>query len=107
SALMRRLGWIDRPSHRKSHVGAVPIAGGIGIVLTVLVVGIWVAMAPQSLGIDPAAIAGLAEPWALGLVAGALLVFAVAFTDDRTPIRARWRFMAQGAAVVVAIAGGT
>src|SRR5690606_39380119 len=52
-------------------------------------------------------LAALSEPWALGLAAGALLVFAVAFTDDRTPIRARWRFIAQGAAVAAAVVGGT
>jgi UDP-GlcNAc:undecaprenyl-phosphate GlcNAc-1-phosphate transferase len=107
SALMRRLGWIDRPSHRKAHAGAVPIAGGIGIVLTLLVAGLWAWVAPGSLGIDPAAFAPLAETSTLALLAGALLVFAVAFTDDRTPIRARWRFLAQGAAALVAVVGGT
>lgn len=107
SALMRRLGWIDRPSHRKAHAGAVPIAGGIGIVLTLLVAGLWAWVAPHSLGIDPAALAPLAERSTLALMAGALLVFAVAFTDDRTPIRARWRFLAQGAAALVAVIGGT
>lgn len=107
SVLMRRLGWIDRPSHRKAHIGAVPIAGGIGVVLTLLVVFLWTQVAPGSIGIDPAVFAGLAEPWAYGLVAGALLIFGVAFTDDRTPIRARWRFVAQGAAVLVAVVGGT
>jgi len=107
AALMRRLGWIDRPSHRKAHTGAVPIAGGIGIVLTLVAAGIWTSVAPGSLGIEPAAIAGLTEPGLLGLMGGALLIFAVAFTDDRTPIRARWRFVVQGAAVLAAIGGGT
>lgn len=107
STLMRRLGWVDRPSRRKAHEGAVPIAGGIGLVLTLLLVGLWTSVAPGSLGVSRAALAALSEPWALGLAAGALLVFAVAFTDDRTPIRARWRFIAQGAAVVAAVVGGT
>src|SRR5690606_38678852 len=62
SVLMRRFGWIDRPSHRKAHIGAVPIAGGIGVVLTLLVVFLWAQVAAGSIGIDPAVVARLAEP---------------------------------------------
>lgn len=107
STLMRGLGWLDQPTHRKVHPEAVPIAGGIGIVLTLLVVAALVVLAPRHVGFDPDAIEAFRAPWAIGVGAGALLVFAVAFTDDRTPIRARWRFIAQGAAVVAAVVGGT
>lgn len=106
-ALMRALGWVDRPSSRKAHTGAIPLAGGTGIMATLVVVGVWVWLAPASLGIAPELLAPLREPWALGLAGGAMLVFAVAFVDDRHPIRARWRFITQAAAAFVAVVGGT
>ena len=107
TSLTHRLGWVDQPDRRKMHVGAVPLAGGIGIALTLLAVGIWAAIAPQYLGLDPTALASLARPWVWSLAGGALLVFMVALVDDRIPLRPRWRFMAQIAAALIAIAGGT
>ncbi|MFA7441435.1 MAG: MraY family glycosyltransferase [Sphingomonadaceae bacterium] len=110
TALMSRFGWLDRlerPSHRNAHAVAVPIVGGVGVVLAVLMVGIWIVFAPDSLGIVPEAFGGTGEHWKLDLAAGASLVFIVALLDDRKPIRPRWRFIAQGVAVMLAIGGGT
>ncbi|MFA7665644.1 MAG: MraY family glycosyltransferase [Burkholderiaceae bacterium] len=109
AALMSRFGWLDRlerPSHRNAHAVAVPIVGGVGVVLAVLTVGIWTTVAPGGLGIVPEAF-GMSESWQLDLAAGASLVFIVALLDDRKPIRARWRFIAQALAVMVAVGGGT
>lgn len=105
--VLRRYGWIDQPNFRKAHVGAIPIAGGTGLVLTLLVIGIWARVAPASLGLDPDMLGDLAQVWSGSLIAGALLVFIVALTDDRTPIRARWRFITQLTASLATVIGGT
>ncbi|MEB2317231.1 MAG: MraY family glycosyltransferase [Pseudomonadota bacterium] len=107
AALTRRVGWVDRPSERKSHIGEIPIAGGLGVLLTLLVTCLWIRVAPGNLLPAPGSIGAYSEPWAIGLAGGMLLIFVVAFIDDRAPIRARWRFIAQAAAVLAMVIGGT
>lgn len=81
--LIVRMGWLDKPNFRKWHVGAVPLAGGLLIAISATVVllftGLWAYPAWQ-------------------LWVGALMVFAIAFIDDRYPIRARFRLSVQLAA---------
>ncbi|MEZ5730162.1 MAG: MraY family glycosyltransferase [Burkholderiaceae bacterium] len=89
--LARRYGWVDKPDHRKVHRAPVPLTGGIGVVLASA--GSLLAFGQWSTAI-------------MGLVVGALMIFAVAFADDRFPIRARYRFAAQAAGVAVAMLCG-
>ena len=81
--LIVRMGWLDKPNFRKWHVGAVPLAGGLLIALSSVIV-----MGATGLWAYPA--------WQLWV--GALMVFAIAFIDDRYPIRARFRLSVQLAA---------
>lgn len=92
-ALVVRIGWVDRPNNRKIHDGAVPLAGGLMIVLTlsplIALSGLW----QFPVGVF----------WLCGC-----LVFAIAFVDDRFPIRARYRFFVQlAAACLFALIGHT
>lgn len=74
-----RTGWVDKPDERKKHSGAVPLSGGLLILISVAIT----ALIYQENGLDT------------GLVIAALIVFAVSFYDDRFPLRARSRFLAQ------------
>lgn len=110
AAVMSRFGWLDRlerPSYRQSHVSAVPLAGGAGIVLAVLVAGACALHAPGTIGAIGDSLADLRDASATGLALGAFIVFVVALIDDRKPIRPRWRLVAQAVAATIAIAGGT
>ena len=87
----RRAGWVDRPSARKIHDGEVPLIGGWGVLLGLVVVQV---AAPAE------------ERAPLGYWIGALLLFIVALVDDRYPIRARYRFMVQIAAAIAGVSIG-
>jgi UDP-GlcNAc:undecaprenyl-phosphate GlcNAc-1-phosphate transferase len=76
----RRIDWVDKPNARKQHEGHVPLAGGLTLV---------VSLALAALYFQPP-LAGATVLWPC-----CLMVFAVAFTDDRVPIRARYRFLVQ------------
>ena len=89
--LARRWGWVDKPNHRKVHHAPVPLTGGVTIVLACLL---------------PLALFGRYSLATAGLLAGAALVFGVAFLDDRAPIRARYRFGVQVAAAGAAMLAG-
>jgi UDP-GlcNAc:undecaprenyl-phosphate GlcNAc-1-phosphate transferase len=85
--LARRTGWIDHPTGRKSHEGAVPLIGGWGLLIALLVVQ---ALAPDVLQAPS------------GFWIGAFLLFFTSLADDRRPIRARYRLMVQ---LTVAVSG--
>lgn len=74
------IGWLDSPNQRKLHQGRVPLAGGLTVLLStlfaLLICDLWRAPGWQF--------------WAAGL-----MVFGIAFVDDRFPIRARYRFGVQ------------
>ncbi len=87
-----RTGWVDKPDHRKCHVGAIPLAGGLSIItsfaITVFTFG-----------------TGSLAP---GLTAAAFLVFVVGFIDDKHPMRARYRFATHLlAGMLLVLADGT
>lgn len=84
-------GWIDRPNHRKTHEGEVPLIGGWGILAAMLCLQ----LAGPAAAIAPA-----------GYWVGALLLFLVAAADDRYPIRARYRFAVQSVAALAGVAIG-
>ena len=87
----RLAGWVDRPSPRKSHEGEIPLVGGWAILLALIAVQF----------------AGPPELMAPGgYWVGALILFCVAVVDDRFPIRARYRLVAQLVAATAGIALG-
>jgi UDP-N-acetylmuramyl pentapeptide phosphotransferase/UDP-N-acetylglucosamine-1-phosphate transferase len=72
--LVRRLavrhGVLDHPSERSSHATATPRGGGLGLILSVLFFGVWIATRPFD--------------WAvLALLAGAATVAMIGWIDDR------------------------
>jgi UDP-N-acetylmuramyl pentapeptide phosphotransferase/UDP-N-acetylglucosamine-1-phosphate transferase len=81
-----RWGLVDRPSHRKLHVGEIPLVGGVG-----MYVGLLGAILLN--GPDFAALYGL-------LAAAGLLVL-VGVLDDLRELTARQRFLAQVAASLI------
>ena len=85
----RRLGVMQTPNARSSHSIPTPGGGGVGIVLG---------------GSLATAYAALAGPWPmLGILVIGVLVAAIGFVDDRTPIPARFRLTAQLALMGAAI----
>ncbi|MGE0798202.1 MAG: MraY family glycosyltransferase [Lautropia sp.] len=89
--LARRVGWTDKPSERKAHVGEIPLIGGWAVLLAMAV--------PQAVG--PAE-----EVAPTGYWLAVSLLFVVALIDDRFPIRARYRFLVQIAAAVIGCSFG-
>ncbi len=86
----RRWGWVDRPGGRKLHEGAIPVTGGLAILL---------AMAAVFLLFEPRADLRLIV---FVLLAAGLVV--VGQADDLHDLRWPWRLGAQ-AAVAVAMYG--
>ena len=104
-------GWVDAPNARKAHSGTIPLTGGATIaaamVLSLIVVDqIWPELArPMSKLIGWPSL-----PWpneATGLLAGLVICFAIGFWDDRFPLRARYRLIAQLLAAGCVVASGT
>ncbi|SCZ67270.1 hypothetical protein [Thiohalomonas denitrificans] len=89
--MARGAGWVDSPCVRKRHRGEVPLVGGVAIFLAIAA---------------GTAFAGLWREYAVLLAFGAVLL-ACGLYDDVKPLSARFRFLAQGAAAVVAaLVGG-
>jgi len=85
------LGLLDKPDLRKQHQGAVPLAGGVSIFLTLLI-GVY------ALNI---------EPYTYGMLAIASLVFAVGVFDDFRHINPWVRLLIQyGCGILLATYGG-
>ena len=79
SALAKRVGLVDKPNGRKRHVGDVPLAGGIAVL-----VGLWLALPflPKS-----------TATWAIVLLSAPLFILGA--VDDRFDLSARLRILAQ------------
>ena len=98
--LARRLatavGLVDRPDDRKRHLGEVPLAGGLGIVIAAVAIGAGALLFGVPIdGFAPAA-------FAVCLVAAA-----VGAVDDQRTIAARRRLLLQlGLGLVAAVAFG-
>ena len=85
------LQLVDHPSARKHHAGAVPLTGGIGIFLTIVVGTLCLGIAPYT--------------YPMLAIAGA--VFAVGVFDDIRHINANARLLIQyGSGVLLATIGG-
>lgn len=90
-ALVLRIGWVDKPNGRKLHDGAVPLAGGLIIVLAISPLIVLTDLWRYPIGLF----------WLCGSI-----IFAIAFIDDRFPMRARYRFFVQlAAATLIATVG--
>jgi len=95
-----RSGIVDRPGGRRSHLGAIPRLGGVGIFLGFVAgVGTALLLAGQAQSLGDAT-SGF--PWA-GAGLGATIVFAAGLLDDVRQFRPRTKFLFQlvGAGVAV------
>lgn len=86
---LRRRQIVDVPNHRSSHVRPTPRGGGIG-----LLIGLLPALAAFALLTDRLPV------WA-PLIAAALGLALVSWRDDLGHVPARWRLLAQAAAVAL------
>lgn len=82
SRLAPKLGWMDRPGGHKHHLGAVPVIGGLAVVLTIA--GVLLFRGPWK-DDTRALLAGMGALCVLGLI------------DDRWNLSARARIVLQAA----------
>ncbi|MDA8230209.1 MAG: glycosyltransferase family 4 protein [Magnetospirillum sp.] len=85
---LRRRRILDRPNERSSHKIPTPRGGGLGVTPAVLLV--WAALA---------AAGGAEARWAWPLIAGALVLMAASWADDRLDLPPGPRFLVQIGAV--------
>jgi len=77
-ALAVRHGVLDHPSERSSHATVTPRGGGLGLILTVLLLGVWLGTRPF-------------DGVVLLVLVGAALVATVGWVDDRRGLSVRTR----------------
>jgi UDP-N-acetylmuramyl pentapeptide phosphotransferase/UDP-N-acetylglucosamine-1-phosphate transferase len=89
--VLRRLGVIDRPNERSSHVKPTVRGGGLAIVIAI--------------GVSVIVRVGWGNPLRLAcLTLPTLALAAVSFWDDIRPLRAKWRFLIQAVAALCMLA---
>ena len=111
-----RLGFVDKPGHRKIHKAPTPLGGGVAIFLAVVlpllgvVAAVWVVdPAVPRLGLSPqawAAYVGGARqqtPMALALVAGAAVLHAMGLVDDRRALGPYLKLFVQLAVTIAVV----
>jgi len=103
--LIRRFGLLDHPDARKTHRRPLPRGGGLAVVVAFVLVGSVLALAgpaipglPSIRGVDPIQL--------VGLFGGGILAAVLGVVDDALDLRARWQFLGQVAAALVAVATG-
>lgn len=84
-------GLIDRPCHRKRHFGTVPLTGGIGIGLGIMV---------------SAALVPVDWSFYWSLAVGMLVLLVLGGLDDRYQLRARPRLLVQIAVATIIVFAG-
>lgn len=86
-----RLGLVQEPNARSSHVTPTPTGGGLGIAVGGTIAGLLCALVLPFLGVP--------------VIMASILIAYIGYTDDRRPLAARWRLGAQvllmGAVVAV------
>ncbi len=76
-----RLGLLQEPNERSSHVRPTPVGGGLGIVVGGSFAGL---------------LSSMLIPWlAVPVLMAGVLIALIGYSDDRRPIAARWRLGAQ------------
>ena len=95
--LARATGYVDHPDPRKAHAHATPLLGGVAIAAALVLAPLLAAL------IGPSTIAAPS----LGLVAGALIAFAMGLIDDRRPLGPRGKLIGQLAAGACLVWWGT
>ena len=111
-----RLGFVDKPGHRKIHKAPTPLGGGVAIFLAFVlpllgvVAAVWVVdPAVPRLGLSPqawAAYVGGARqqtPMALALVAGAAVLHAMGLVDDRRALGPYLKLFVQLAVTIAVV----
>lgn len=83
-----RLGLVQVPNHRSSHKVPTATGGGVGFVVGIAIGGVLISFF----------MADIIMPLVL-----ALGIAALGFADDRQPIAAKWRLLAQSLALLVLI----
>jgi UDP-GlcNAc:undecaprenyl-phosphate GlcNAc-1-phosphate transferase len=92
--LRLRERFVDMPNDRSSHETPKPRFGGIAIVSTFLLAFLFLLLSEPGTG------------QFLPLLLGGVIVFGVGILDDWRSVSVVWRFMAQGAAVLLVVASG-
>lgn len=83
-ALALRSNWLDRPNERSFHTKPVPRSGGLGMLLPVFLLGIWLGLAP----VDHHT---WVVPWSL-----AFFIAILSYVDDRIELSRALRFAIHG-----------
>ena len=89
--LARHWGWLDQPDVRKTHRQPTPLVGGVAVFVAFFAVAV--------------GLTGSAAPLAPLLVASAIVLI-TGLVDDRRPLGAPVRFLAQGLACAVMVFWG-
>jgi UDP-GlcNAc:undecaprenyl-phosphate GlcNAc-1-phosphate transferase len=95
-----RLGIVDLPGDRRTHVGAVPRLGGAAVVASAAIAFLVALVAAESLGrsLDLTSLAPL--------LGGSLLVFVTGLWDDVSALTPWQKLLGEGTAALVVVAGG-
>lgn len=96
--VMSRIGTLDVPGARSSHVQPTPKGGGIGIMLAFLV--------GMAVLYELAVSSRIAEPYFRAVLLSAMMIAVVGYLDDVLHWPAMVKLMAQVAAAVLAVIGG-
>ena len=103
-------GWVDAPDERKVHQGAIPLTGGLTVIIAVIAALVAAAVIwPQLIGPTFAGLRLPLQPWTravAGLAAGLVICFLMGFWDDRFPLRPRYRLLTQVSAAGFAVVAG-
>jgi Fuc2NAc and GlcNAc transferase len=87
----RRIGMVDHPGERQSHVEVTPRGGGIGIIMALLVASLVLAMEGN-------------ETWNMCVLPGLVVLAALGWWDDHASLSARLRLFVQLAASIYLVA---
>lgn len=98
-----RIGWLDAPDNqRKIQARAVPVSGGVGVLLATLV-----ALTVAAILSPTVAAALVADPrTSITLLIAAVLLTVIGLADDRFNLRARHKLLGQLLAIMVLIGSG-
>jgi UDP-GlcNAc:undecaprenyl-phosphate GlcNAc-1-phosphate transferase len=101
--LARRLGLVDKPDgRRKIHERAVPLAGGLAVFLSVIIVFTLAALVPGTV----ADVIGVNAAGLVWLFCAATVICLVGVVDDACGLRGRYKLLGQLVAVAIIIATG-